>query len=1399
MTQATTSQTELDIFAKALGQKPASAQEAEPKPTDPPLPIEQDMIRRYRKQESVGAMGGISRGVARGTIGFIEGMARQPAAAASAVSRGGSEADLAIARMIRDDPRETPINRISSALRLFVEPVLSYIRDTSNKRADLYSSIRESRHLAPDPASVIEGQGWDSVKEAMESPEWWQNQAPELITSTAMSILIGGGMSKAAAVPGMSQQAARQFGFAVAAAMTTASEMGGTYKSMRDDLIEKGVPKEEAEIVAGRGAVAYGIIAGVLERGILPHQFTEVPGKGFWAFTNRVLRGGAGEMFEEDSQMFLEGVTRLVAGLDHGITPRGAFESTLAGGLGGGVGASVTTFSGGDADASKDIEQNISDALNESAPDTAADTTTEVDVTEAIEGMSIEEKRESSAKIEELLEQDEADRAEGSDVPLEDRLTDDDRSNWQFILERIEVGIAADEAAAAADESVKPKLNISEKKRADKGQAAADEQRSPRLSEKPTDTLRRLGIVPSKERATITDRQALRASLSRQQTTARQVELATRKTERAKAKAAINEVKRFAKDREARLNGLRAELVDITERLLPKEIQGEMLKDVRDIKTRPGLERAIEKIQGKLETLARKDAVSQMKTAAKSAKPKTMLTPERKKAVEELLEKVEAYDTKDGSTDGMTELANGLAELVAANDREQRAIILGKKVELQKLKKALIAEISKLKKRKVDPSDDRLESLRGTKILDAVASVESHATMDTLGIMVGETFRKVIYENVVAGQDAQEADLAKFQDFIISALKSAGMAPGTPAWARINKTTGNLYKRWTRLRFPGSSVQTQKFGDQKVKLDLDQRMHLFATLLDKSTMAAVVDTENEAGEVKRGTGIVIEGQDKTRTIHLSDQDIATIMSDTSFLTEAERGYVRKVVEYMNGPLKKLIADWSLANLGRDITKDDTYFPRASLKDGDPIPFGSSKLMDVRMLEQASVIQRRSGPAGPVIIGSFVMSTENHARKTTAVAHMSEAIDTATRLLESISPELNNVKRGQRLVRRVLMTFDTLAEHNIGAKKNLSFWEPAVRFVANNITSSLLIVNPRIAAYQYSSIAAAESEISSIYLSRAIATGAIADKRIDDRINRYSPPLRARAAASGQYLVHEGADSDVGLHGVHPKRQIGFAWIHAVDAAAIRTIWKAAEFQATKETGKINGDEYFTRVAEIANRVVRRTQPTFDPLHVSGLALESRAHGSAKIVNAFRSQRSKHIDIAIRSTIQMSRGQMSRRRWVATMTNVFVLSSITVASIASLFDWDNEDEKEDRLKALAQRVAETAASNVLFGDMAATILSALVFRGSQSHAPAVSPHISFIEGAQERARGLIDSMQREEDIEDMLPKIVILSADLAAIWVGNVPLYPIREGMKVYKHVREKDTNAAKRRQNATLD
>lgn len=152
-----------------------------------------------------------------------------------------------------------------------------------------------------------------------------------------------------------------------------------------------------------------------------------------------------------------------------------------------------------------------------------------------------------------------------------------------------------------------------------------------------------------------------------------------------------------------------------------------------------------------------------------------------------------------------------------------------------------------------------------------------------------------------------------------------------------------------------------------------------------------------------------------------------------------------------------------------------------------------------------------------------------------------------------------------------------------------------------------------------------------------------------------------------------------------------------------------------------------------------------------------------------------------------------------MTNVFVLSSITVASIASLFDWDNEDEKEDRLKALAQRVAETAASNVLFGDMAATILSALVFRGSQSHAPAVSPHISFIEGAQKRARGLIGSMQREEDIEDMLPKIVILSADLAAILVGNVPLYPIREGMKVYKHVREKDTNAAKRRQNATLD
>ena len=75
-------------------------------------------------------------------------------------------------------------------------------------------------------------------------------------------------------------------------------------------------------MIAGRGGLAYGIVAGLIERGIFPAQVagmgTTTAGIRGWVL--RTLAGGAGELAEEEAQMLLMGATRMVSGLDPDIT-----------------------------------------------------------------------------------------------------------------------------------------------------------------------------------------------------------------------------------------------------------------------------------------------------------------------------------------------------------------------------------------------------------------------------------------------------------------------------------------------------------------------------------------------------------------------------------------------------------------------------------------------------------------------------------------------------------------------------------------------------------------------------------------------------------------------------------------------------------------------------------------------------------------------------------------------------------------------------------------------------------------------------------------------------------------------------------------------------------------------
>lgn len=250
-----------------------------------------------------------------------------------------AEANRAARRTARDR-RERVHQTVMRDIAKFAYPFES--------SANWVDKLRESNSLAIDPRAIIEGEGVASVKEAVSTPAWWTNRFPGLAGAALANLLPGLVAAKSARIAGVATAKARELGFAVSSATLFAQETGLSFDQMRDDLVALGVPAEDAAVYASRGAVPYGIVASLVERGVLPYQFGKgrfnTSQQGVRAVFLRALAGGVGEITEEEVQLLLETTTRYMVGeavgesLENDVIPtvRDVFESGI-GAFGGGT------------------------------------------------------------------------------------------------------------------------------------------------------------------------------------------------------------------------------------------------------------------------------------------------------------------------------------------------------------------------------------------------------------------------------------------------------------------------------------------------------------------------------------------------------------------------------------------------------------------------------------------------------------------------------------------------------------------------------------------------------------------------------------------------------------------------------------------------------------------------------------------------------------------------------------------------------------------------------------------------------------------------------------------------------------------------------------------------------
>jgi hypothetical protein len=333
-----------------------------------------------------------------------------------------------------------------------------------------------------------------------------------------------------------------------------------------------------------------------------------------------------------------------------------------------------------------------------------------------------------------------------------------------------------------------------------------------------------------------------------------------------------------------------------------------------------------------------------------------------------------------------------------------------------------------------------------------------------------------------------------------------------------------------------------------------------------------------------------------------------------------------------------------------------------------------------------------------------------------------------------------------------------------------------------------------------------------------------DSDVEEDIRRFSPALRMRLEGPTHGLVSESIYGNLqdaaGTQNRSPEHKL-MGHIRLFDTMAIRVIWRASEAQARSEGRE--GDAVKARAAQIAERVVRRTQPTFWGLDQSGMQLEARKNKVfASLFTFFRSQKSKSVSTTYRRYWEYKRGEISRAQFSASVAEILILQSLWVTlvrsayggaltyagiGLATLLGYEEEEEKEEDdtgknvykkmresdslLKSLFMGVAETATTNWIGGDILFYIANTILTK-ERSMDPMSNPLFSSVEAVAKSVKsigvnvinaveeGRLEEIKMWDLIEDSLD--VFFTAGGITKGMPGLPLF--RQLLQVTKQTKE---------------
>jgi|GEM_PF-5707815 len=383
----------------------------------------------------------------------------------------------------------------------------------------------------------------------------------------------------------------------------------------------------------------------------------------------------------------------------------------------------------------------------------------------------------------------------------------------------------------------------------------------------------------------------------------------------------------------------------------------------------------------------------------------------------------------------------------------------------------------------------------------------------------------------------------------------------------------------------------------------------------------------------------------TKKHYLSEDNLNEIINSA---TKDEVKVVDIMWEFFNEKMKPKLNEASMELNGWEVATEDNYFPIRTVQlDRKRDMLKARKTFSDKTLEGMGIFKERTNASNALILEDAFNIVTKHLEQTSSYIGMAKPLRYAKLMLEDPEIQENIRKVYKKEYIANLKDYLQKIEDN---STNIENFDKLTTEVINKLDTAILGAHIFVSFKQPVSYLIANTEIDIKYLKKGLIT-----KNDYDEIKKNSPQLKQRL--DGQINREMGELGNVGrtrqlfLH-KSPLNSKLLWMIRATDTVTIGKIWNAVKLEIKDKYPDLSGEEYWSKVTDRAEEVVRRTQPTW---HIKDRSSIGRSRSVwLRLLTKYTSQRNKNVNALKRAFLKYNRSEHTAKNKMGLLRKLFTV-------------------------------------------------------------------------------------------------------------------------------------------------